>query len=382
MPTDPVLYTFHIATILTLFLSGIFIVSVRGIRPPTVYLSLERFVSAILCIVNIFQTAHTPIYGQLLWNPLHLLMLLSVYPFLFAYILGMVCPGSPDIRYWLWAYLPLAALAAFYYAFEALFGKLPIFSNYAEVGNHLNLPQLWVLFASVGFSIVLISLYTVRTVGALRQHKRNLESNFSYTEGNTLGWMWWVIVITLFKWLILLTRIMVEGNTSSFIGLFFFSFEPVIIAVLVIRQKDLYSKPFHKKGDYEDVPGDENRNDDLSGQQPNKRESLRNNLLSLLEKDEIFVNPELNSETVSEMLSTNRTYLSQIINQDMNTTFYQLINTYRLNKSVEMMRNPLYRNMSLRSISEICGFKSLSAFCTFFKQVYGQTPTEWVKERF
>jgi len=80
------------------------------------------------------------------------------------------------------------------------------------------------------------------------------------------------------------------------------------------------------------------------------------------------------------MLTTNRTYLSQMINQEMNTTFYQLINNFRLNKAVDMMRNPLRRNMALRSISEICGFKSLSAFCIFFKQVHGKTPKEWMKE--
>ncbi len=52
-----------------------------------------------------------------------------------------------------------------------------------------------------------------------------------------------------------------------------------------------------------------------------KHNVLKQNLLKLLENDEIFKDPELNSEKVREMLGTNRTYLSRLINQELNTTF-------------------------------------------------------------
>ena len=370
MPTSTIIYTLHIATIFSLLLSGIFIVLIRGIKPPLRYISLDRFVSVILCIVNIFQTFHTPIYGQLLWNPLHLVMGLTVYPFLFAYIFEMVRPGSMRVSYWLRAYVPPVIMAMLYIGFEALFGKLPLFSNYAQLRNYLHLPQLWVLFAAAGYSIALISLYTVRAMGMLLQHKRNLASNFSYTEGSTLEWMWWAIAITLFKWLILLARIMIEGQVASFIGLFLFIVEPIVITVLVLKQKDLYHKPLLK----------DNRNDNLSELPLNKRDDLKNSLLLLLKKEEVFINPELNRDKVCEMLKTNRTYLSQIINHDLNTTFFDLINDYRLAKSVEMMKNPLYQNMNLSDIAEMCGFKSLSSFSKYFRQVYGKSPTEWMEE--
>jgi len=377
MPTSTIIYTLHIVTIFSMLFSGIFIVAIRGTKPPMLYLSLDRFVSAFLCIVNIFQTSHTPIYGQVLWNPLHIVMGLTIYPLLFAYIFEMVHRGNIGVRYWLWAYVPPAVLAMLYVGFEALFGKLPLFSTYADVRNYLKLPQLWILFAAAGYSIAMISLYTVRAIGMLRQHKRNLEANFSYTEGSTLEWMWWAIAITLLKWLLLFARIGIEGNTASFVGLFLF-IEPVVITVLVLRQKDLYGESAQKNDSIEEVIFDEKSNGfELSLK---KREDLKTRLLLLLEKNEIFINSELNSDKVSEMLGTNRTYLSQVINNDLNTTFYQLINTYRLNKSVKMMRDPLHRNMSLKNIAEICGFKSLSAFSTFFKQEYGKTPTEWGEE--
>ena len=111
-----------------------------------------------------------------------------------------------------------------------------------------------------------------------------------------------------------------------------------------------------------------------------KRKQLQHDLLLLLRKDEIFKDPELNIEKVCEMLGTNRTYLWQVINGDMNTTFYKLINAKRLNKATTMMKDPQNRKMPLKNIAEICGFKSQNALSILFKQTYSKTPTEWREE--
>ena len=113
---------------------------------------------------------------------------------------------------------------------------------------------------------------------------------------------------------------------------------------------------------------------------PETCKRMKQKLLDLLEQDEIFKNPELSSEKVCAMLSTNRTYLSWVINHEMNTTFYQLVNTYRLQKSVKMMQDPQHLQMKLNHIADVCGFKSITAFGRVFKQFYGKSPTEWRSE--
>jgi AraC-like DNA-binding protein len=290
----------------------------------------------------------------------------------------MLRSGSQGVRFWLSSYLPVATLVALYFSFEALFGKMPLVSNYADLRNFLNLPQLWVLFVAAAFSISMISLYTVRAISMLRRHKRNLESNFSYTEGSTLGWMWWAIAIILIKWLIYMIRITVEGGITSIIGTAFFTLEPIIITVLVLRQKDLYSHPSSKDRDNKSL--DDTADEAGVELSPDKRKTIRKDLLRLLKKNAVYKDPDLTGEKVCEMLGTNRTYLWLVINKDMNTTFYQLINTWRLNQSVEMMNDPHYRKMSLQSIAEICGFKSATVFGRLFKQKYGKTPKEWREE--
>ena len=371
-----VIYTFHIISLSALLLSGIFIVSVRGNARPMIYMSLYRFIIAFITIVNVFQTYGTPYYGQLLWNPLHLLGSLIAYPLLFAYMFDLMRPGSVGRSYWLKAFVPLAVLVLLHYMFVIFRGGLPFFTNYAQVGGYLGEPELWVRFSAAGLFAAQMVIYTALTVEMLRSHTRNLKSNFSYTDkGNTLKWLWWNIGLTLLKGVAVLLMMSVEGYAVAMFCVSIFVIEPVITTVWVLRQKDLYSQPDEKEGDSEkNFEKKVNCGFDLS---QGKRTSLKKDLLELLEKDEIFKDPELSIDKVREMLGTNRTYLSKVINQDMDTSFYQLINTYRVKKVVEMMRDSLYRNMPLKSIAGICGFKSLSAFGTFFKQSYGKTPAEW-----
>jgi AraC-like DNA-binding protein len=239
------------------------------------------------------------------------------------------------------------------------------------IRQHLGEPELWLRLGAVFLFAVEMCTFAVFTFRMQRQHVRNLQSDFSYTEGSTLGWIRWNIGIILFKGILTLLLILMEGRGIKLAACVVFIVEPIIITIWVVKQKDLYRQP---------TKADIAQEEESAGKMellPNKQKKLKEELLVLLEQDEIYKDPELNSEKVREMLGTNRTYLSRIINQDMDTNFYQLVNTYRLNKAMGMMNNPLHKHMPLKSIAEICGFKSLSAFSTFFKSVYGKTPTEW-----
>jgi AraC-like DNA-binding protein len=340
-----------------------------------VFMSVCRLITAGFFILNIFQTYNTPLYGQVLWNPLHLLVMLTTYPLLFAYMFSLMRPESVGWRYWQAVYIPSGVLMASYLFFNITGEKLPYFGEYAQIGAYIGNPALWALFVGTLFFAVELCVFTVLTFRMHRQHTRNLPSDFSYTEGSTLGWIRWNIIIILLKGITALFFISVEGRMVKMLGSLLLIIEPVISTIWVIRQKELYRQPVLKEPQDEQTGfNDDNAPLELSFE---KRKKLHQDLLWLLKQDEIFKDPDLNSEKVREMLGTNRTYLSQLINQEMGTTFYQLINKYRLNKSVEMMKNPEHQHIPLRNIAEICGFKSLGAFSTFFKQVYGKTPTEW-----
>jgi len=370
-----IVFVLHISATVSVFLSGLFIMTVRGVKRPILFMLLYRLFSTLIMIVNIFQTYQTHYYVQSIWNPLHLLALLLFYPVLFGYMIDFMRPGAIKLRYWLWAYVPLAAFMLLFFGFGIFRGTMPLFTNYAAMRPYLSEPALWVCFTAAAFFLATLSVYTVRTVRLLKEHTRTLEANFSYTKGITLQWMWWNTVLALTKAVLIMLSDCVQGQVFKVLGLFVIFVEAILTTTWVLRQKDLYeSIPVTEEG--QDMSFTEDANIVISSA---KYRVLKHSLLLLLNKDEIFKDPELNSAKVCLMLGTNRTYLSQVINQEMNTSFYQLINSYRLAKAMEMIKDPLTRRIPLKSISEICGFKSMSAFSSFFKQTHGVTPSEWKK---
>ena len=372
MPVENMFYAFHLSTVVILSVCGVFIVLIKGFKPPRLYMTLYWFAGALLSAVNLFQTLHSPVYGQLLWNPLHVLILLAVYPLLFAYVFGLLRSDAPGVCHWLWGYAPVAVLTVLYFAFDAMYGSIPLFSRYAEAHTYIRTPQMRLMFAGVGLSFIYIVFYTAKAFRMMRLHKRNLESNFSSLEGATPKWIWWVIGITLFKWIVVMMIITTEGRLGQLLCVTVFVLEPVVFSVLTIRQKDLYSRPATESAVAAQVDGSAECFSE-------KHKQLSRDLLDLLENVEIFKDPELNADKVCAMLDTNRTYLWQTLKM-MNKSFYGLVNEYRMKKSMSIMNDPQHGDMPLKTVAAICGFKTAPAFSKFFKQTCGKTPAEWRTE--
>jgi len=110
--------------------------------------------------------------------------------------------------------------------------------------------------------------------------------------------------------------------------------------------------------------------------------SLRERLIYLLEKMEIFKNPELKISDVSLLLKTNRTYVSKVVNEELNTNFCDLVNSYRVNYAEELLCSPEQANsLSIAEIAEMSGFSSESSFYRVFKNKKGISPGIYKQHR-
>ncbi|MDR3061773.1 MAG: helix-turn-helix domain-containing protein, partial [Dysgonamonadaceae bacterium] len=55
----------------------------------------------------------------------------------------------------------------------------------------------------------------------------------------------------------------------------------------------------------------------------------------------------------------------------------QYINEYRIKEIIKIMSDPAYKHMSIEEISEQGGFNSRSSFYKAFKDITGQTPSQF-----
>ena len=90
-----------------------------------------------------------------------------------------------------------------------------------------------------------------------------------------------------------------------------------------------------------------------------------------------FVQSGLTIKELSDMLHTNRTYLSEYINTTYGTSFRDWITCLRINYAKRLLtQNP---KLTVADISERSGFLSPSHFIRLFKEKTGQTPVRWRK---
>lgn len=101
---------------------------------------------------------------------------------------------------------------------------------------------------------------------------------------------------------------------------------------------------------------------------------------------EVFNNVELicqegfSLSDLAQLCCTNQKYVSQVLNETMDTTFSQLLNKRRVEIARERMIDfEHYGHLSIEGIVESVGFKSRSTFSKTFKRLTGLTPSEFQK---
>lgn len=89
-----------------------------------------------------------------------------------------------------------------------------------------------------------------------------------------------------------------------------------------------------------------------------------------------YLEPGITLLSVSEKLSSNKTYISRLVNGTYNMPFPDLINTLRIEFAQQYLAG--HRNARQNEVAQACGFASASAFNNIFKKVTGMTPKIWL----
>lgn len=97
----------------------------------------------------------------------------------------------------------------------------------------------------------------------------------------------------------------------------------------------------------------------------------------LMEKEKLYRNPYLTMPEVAKKLKLSTNTLSQVLNGYCGQTFYNFINTYRLEEVIAMMHDPKCDGKSILKLSIEAGFNTKSTFNNIFKKRTGLTPAEF-----
>lgn len=117
-----------------------------------------------------------------------------------------------------------------------------------------------------------------------------------------------------------------------------------------------------------------------SGSSLNKdsQQELFGRLERLMQNDQVYKNSLFTREKMAELLGTNRTYLSQTINEQTGLTFTHYMNKYRIEEARRILADP-QDDTPIKAIAADLGFSSVTTFYTLFKAVVQISPDQYRK---
>lgn len=98
----------------------------------------------------------------------------------------------------------------------------------------------------------------------------------------------------------------------------------------------------------------------------------------LFETRKIYTNPDLTLSILAKELNIRPQLLSQFINDNLNKSFTQFINEYRIDEAKRLLKEST--QFKIDAVGFESGFNSSSTFYSSFKKITGTTPSNYQKE--
>jgi len=100
---------------------------------------------------------------------------------------------------------------------------------------------------------------------------------------------------------------------------------------------------------------------------------------SFIKEEENYLNPNMNLAVLAAEFDKSSSYISSVINKNIDISFTDYINIFRVEKAKELLKNPDYNKYTIVAVGLESGFKSKSNFYTIFKKHTNLTPSEYKK---
>ena len=160
---------------------------------------------------------------------------------------------------------------------------------------------------------------------------------------------------------------LMSQNTIIYIGWSVFSIMLFIIGYMGIKQK-----PINPTFELVTAPNDESWLEEIPMAAQNK---ILHKMLAQFDEKKIYLNSQLTIMDVAQLVGTNRSYISGLINRQYNQNFCSFVNNYRLEELKTIIHK--YPDSTNDILAESCGFGSVISLKRAIHAKAGISITEW-----
>lgn len=135
-------------------------------------------------------------------------------------------------------------------------------------------------------------------------------------------------------------------------------------------------EPIPPPGPQESVP-EPKRKYEKSSLSEEVEAAVLQKLTRLMDDEKAYLQSDLSLPKLAARLNTTPHHLSQLLNDRLAQSFFDLLASYRIREAQQLLQNPATANLKIEEIAERVGYNSTSAFHTAFKRLTGQTPAQF-----
>lgn len=313
-------------------------------------------------------------------------------PFIYLYIASLTNQTkNRQLRFLHFVPIIIVYLIVIDFFFLSYVEKIAVYKN-SGLGYNNRLNFIFYAFIIQGFTYIILSYKK------LIQHKKNILSSFSSIEKINLNWLRYLLLGNLLIWLSIFTT---DETTFTLVVLFvifigYFGINQVGIfnpneKTLILISETNEATPFASIPPENEVIENEidaklqmedtiqNIKYQKSTLTPERAQEIHQQLLTVLQNEKLYKNPEITLAELAEKLTIAPNHLSQVINTIEQKNFFDFINQQRVEEFKRIVHLSENHQFTFLSLAFASGFNSKTSFNRNFKKATGYSPSEYLK---
>ncbi|PWJ40955.1 AraC family transcriptional regulator [Sediminitomix flava] len=364
----------------------VFLLLSKSNRTPNSVLAVMSFSWAVCCLSFALQS------NKVWWDYPHLFRVTSVFlysffPPIYLYTKYVTTSAKSFSNKDLLHFLPSLGFLLSgipFYILSAEEKRQAIFDHHPEwMGSLLDVGS------QVTSLVIVIQglLYSFLSIKHLRRFNMKLKDVVSENDTMTFHWLRNLIIAVVIIWLL--------GSVGTFWdwilaedSLVFFQLTYLSIVVLIyfisynaLRQPEIFKEIQLSEGEeLVDVIIEDEKEEVI--QEENEEMLANSKKLSVyIENKKPYLKTKLTLQELVDDLGFTRNQLSALIFYTYKAHFYDVMNEYRLEEAIALLKGDEYQDLKLEIIAYKAGFNTKATFNRLFKQKMGITPSEFRKKQ-
>jgi len=307
-------------------------------------------------------------------------LIFLVGPLLWMYVRRLTMHTTPRAAHWLLHAIPAGLCLLALVPFHLLPADRKQALLAAELAQPTDGPNVVLLLAAAQMLV-----YWVLGMLTLRRYRDALRGYFSSLAGRTFGWLNAMLLVNLAMWLLWLVALLGRWPWADWLDTIAVPLGLYVLAFLGARQitaipdRAAFTLPDGARPAGE-IPADAAATAgryQRSGLDARRVPELLARLESLMQSEKPWLENDLTLGDLARRAGLSSHHLSQLLNAQLNTTFFDYINRRRIAEVQRCLADASYARESILGIALASGFNSKAAFNAAFRTYTGLTPSQF-----